>query len=125
MLQPDITWVGGLTEARRVVALAAAYDTMVIPHGSSVYSYHLQFAFANCPMGELIVLAPQADKMWPLFGDMFLDEPMPIDGYVTLDENKPGFGVRRRHFDARVRVCPCACMRALVRLHVRARKREL
>ena len=51
VLQPDITWVGGLTEARRVVALAAAYDTMVIPHGSSVYSYHLQFAFANCPMG--------------------------------------------------------------------------
>jgi L-rhamnonate dehydratase len=93
VLQPDITWVGGLTEARRIVALAAAYDVMVIPHGSSVYSYHLQFAFANCPMGELIVLSPQADKMHPLFGDMFLDEPMPIDGYVTLDETKPGFGV--------------------------------
>jgi L-rhamnonate dehydratase len=55
VLQPDITWVGGLTEARRVVALAAAYDIPVIPHGSSVYSYHLQFAYANCPMGELIV----------------------------------------------------------------------
>lgn len=93
VLQPDITWVGGLTEARRVVALAAAYDTPVIPHGSSVYSYHLQFAYANCPMGELIVLAPQADKVWPLFGDLFLDEPMPVDGYITLDGSKPGFGV--------------------------------
>ena len=27
--QPDITWLGGLTEARRVVALASSYD--VIP----------------------------------------------------------------------------------------------
>ena len=38
VLQPDITWMGGLTEARRVVALASAYDIPVIPHGSSVYS---------------------------------------------------------------------------------------
>lgn len=45
ILQPDITWLGGLTEARRVVAMASAYDTMVIPHGSSVFSYHLQFAY--------------------------------------------------------------------------------
>mmetsp|Transcript_34416 Transcript_34416/g.110535 ORF Transcript_34416/g.110535 Transcript_34416/m.110535 type:complete len:236 (-) Transcript_34416:54-761(-) len=36
VLQPDITWMGGLTEARRVVAMAAAYDIPVIPHGSSV-----------------------------------------------------------------------------------------
>jgi hypothetical protein len=57
-----------------------------------VYSYHLQFANINCPMGELIVLAPAADKVWPLFGDLFLDEPMPVDGYITLTD-KPGFGV--------------------------------
>ncbi len=92
VLQPDITWVGGITEARRVVALAAAYDVPVIPHGSSVFSYHLQFAFANCPMGELIILAPDADRVWPLFGDLFLDEPLPEDGYITLSD-KPGFGV--------------------------------
>ena len=70
VLQPDITWVGGLTEARRVVALAAAYDIPVIPHGSSVYSYHLQFAFTNCPIGELINLAPAADRIVPLFGGL-------------------------------------------------------
>ncbi len=70
VLQPDITWVGGLTEARRVVALAAAYDIPVIPHGSSVYSYHLQFAFNNCPIGELINLAPAADRIVPLFGGL-------------------------------------------------------
>ena len=42
VIQPDITWCGGITEARRICALAAAYDVPVIPHGSSVYSYHLQ-----------------------------------------------------------------------------------
>ena len=50
VLQPDITWVGGITEARRVVALASAFDVPVIPHGSSVFSYHLQYAFPSCPM---------------------------------------------------------------------------
>jgi hypothetical protein len=44
-------------------------------------------------MGELIVLAPKADKVWPLFGELFLDEPMPVDGYISLDGTKPGFGV--------------------------------
>jgi L-alanine-DL-glutamate epimerase-like enolase superfamily enzyme len=37
-----VNWVGGITEARRIVAMAAAYDLPVIPHGSSVFSYHLQ-----------------------------------------------------------------------------------
>jgi L-rhamnonate dehydratase len=70
VLQPDITWVGGITEAKRMVALAAAYDVMVIPHGSSVFSYHLQFAFPNCPMAEFLVLSPESDKIVPLFGDL-------------------------------------------------------
>ena len=63
MLQPDITWLGGLTEARRIVAMAAAYDLPVVPHGSSVYSYHLQYAFANCPVAELINLSPASDAL--------------------------------------------------------------
>jgi len=35
--------------------MAAAYDIPVIPHGSSVFSYHLQMAYPNCPMGELAI----------------------------------------------------------------------
>ena len=66
--QPDITWLGGITEARRVVALAAAHDILVVPHGSSVYSYHLQYAFTNCPLAEYINLSPKADQIVPYFG---------------------------------------------------------
>ncbi|MDP9374294.1 MAG: L-rhamnonate dehydratase [Chloroflexota bacterium] len=92
ILQPDITWVGGITEARWIVAMAAAYDIPVIPHGSSVFSYHLQYAFPNCPLAEFVVLSPDADRIVPLFGDLFTDEPLPSAGWIDLPD-KPGWGV--------------------------------
>jgi L-rhamnonate dehydratase len=92
ILQPDVNWVGGITEARRIVAMAAAYDLPVIPHGSSVFSYHLQYAFCNCPMAEFLIMSPQADKIVPLFGNLFTNEPLPKDGYLDLPE-RPGWGV--------------------------------
>lgn len=92
VLQPDITWCGGMTEARRIVALASAFDVPVIPHGSSVYSYHMQICFPSCPLAEFLVMSPKADKIVSFFGKLFKDEPLPEDGYVTLTD-KPGFGV--------------------------------
>jgi len=91
IVQPDITWLGGMTEARRVVALAASYDTLVIPHGSSIYSYHLQYAFRNCPIAEFLNLSPKSDKIVPYFGGVFIDEPLPKDGFIDLPD-RPGFG---------------------------------
>jgi L-rhamnonate dehydratase len=93
VLQPDVTWCGGLTECRRIVALASAYDVPVIPHGSSVYSYHMQIAFPSCPLAEFLIMSPQADRVVPFFGNLFTDEPLPHDGYVDLSPSKPGFGV--------------------------------
>jgi len=92
ILQPDITWLGGITEARRIVAMASAYDILIIPHGSSVYSYHLQYAFSNCPLAEYINLSPKADKIVPYFGGLFPDEPLPAGGFIDLPD-RPGFGV--------------------------------
>ncbi|XP_065896693.1 L-rhamnonate dehydratase-like [Dysidea avara] len=92
IIQPDITWMGGITEARKIVEMASAFDVMVIPHGSSVYSYHLQYAFVNCPLAEYICLSEQGNKIIPYFGSLFLDEPLPHDGYIDLP-NRSGFGV--------------------------------
>lgn len=92
ILQPDITWLGGITEARRICAMASPYDTIIIPHGSSVYSYHLQYAFRNCPVAEFINLSEKADKIVPYFGNLFDDEPLPKDGFIDLPD-RPGFGV--------------------------------
>jgi L-rhamnonate dehydratase len=72
--------------------MAAAYDIPVVPHGSSVYSYHLQYAFANCPLAEFITLSPNADAILPYFGGLFPDEPLPKDGFIDLPD-RPGFGV--------------------------------
>ena len=107
ILQPDITWCGGITEARRISALASAYDIPCIPHGSSVYSYHLQFACAQSPLAELLIMSPNADKIVPYFGNLFKDEPLPVDGYIDLDPTKPGFGVTlNREGINLVRPCP-------------------
>jgi len=92
IIQPDITWLGGITEAKRVVAMASATDTLVIPHGSSVYSYHLQYAFRNCPVAEYINMSHSADEIVPYFGGLFPDEPLPKDGFIDLPD-RPGFGV--------------------------------
>lgn len=105
VLQPDINWVGGITEARRIVAMAAAYDIPVIPHGSSVFSYHLQYAFPNCPLAEFLVMSPAADKIVPLFGGLFRNEPLPKDGYVHLAET-PGWGVEINPDLKRIRPYP-------------------
>lgn len=42
--------------------MAASHDLHVIPHGSSVYSYHLQYAFTCCPLAEYINLSPQVGR---------------------------------------------------------------
>ncbi len=83
IIQPDITWCGGITEARRVIGLASTFDVAVIPHGSSIYSFHLQYAFVNTPMAETIIMSPDADEIVPYFGALFTDEPLPKDGSVT------------------------------------------
>ncbi len=96
ILQPDINWVGGLTEARKIYSMAAAYDIPCIPHGSSVFSYHLQYASTNSPYAEFLIMSPGADTIVPLFGDLFTDEPVPKDGYLDLPD-KPGWGVELNH----------------------------
>ena len=84
--------LGRCEKCRRIVAMASAYDIPVIPHGSSVFSYHMQYAFRNCPVGEILIMSPEADRIVPVFGDLFANEPLPKDGYLDLSD-APGWGV--------------------------------
>ncbi len=43
-------------------------------------------------MSEFLVMSPKADKIVPLFGIIFKDEPLPKNGILEIPE-KPGFGV--------------------------------
>ncbi|HLY21280.1 MAG TPA: enolase C-terminal domain-like protein [bacterium] len=57
VLQPDVAWAGGITEVRRIAALASARGIPVIPHAGVLqpWTVHLMAAMPNCPMGETIV----------------------------------------------------------------------
>ena len=52
IIQPDVGWCGGITELLKISALADAHQALVIPHGSSVYSYHFVATRHNSPRSE-------------------------------------------------------------------------
>ncbi len=93
ILQPDVGWCGGVTELIRISALADARGVLVVPHGSSVYSYHFVVTRHNSPFSEFLMMAPGADRVIPMFAPLLLDEPVPVNGRMKLPET-PGFGVR-------------------------------
>jgi L-rhamnonate dehydratase len=37
-------------------------------------------------------MSPEADQIVPLFGELFVNEPVPSDGYIELTD-APGWGV--------------------------------
>jgi len=95
IIQPDVGWCGGMTELIKISALADAYGALVIPHGSSVYSYHFVCTRTNSPFAEFLMMAPGADKIVPMFNPLLLDEPVPENGRMNVSVlDKPGFGVR-------------------------------
>jgi L-rhamnonate dehydratase len=93
ILQPDVGWCGGITELMKISAMADARGVMVVPHGSSVYSYHFSVTRHNSPFSEFLMMAPRADHIIPMFSPLLLDEPVPENGRMKLAD-LPGFGVR-------------------------------
>lgn len=93
ILQPDVGWCGGLTELLKISALADERGVLVVPHGSSVYSYHFAITRHNSPFSEFLMMSPGADVVTPMFAPMLLDEPIPANGRLKLTDS-PGFGVR-------------------------------
>jgi L-rhamnonate dehydratase len=93
IIQPDVGWCGGITELIRISAMADSRGVMVVPHGSSVYSYHFVITRHNSPFAEFLMMAPKADEVVPMFSPLLLDEPVPVNGRLKLPDT-PGFGVR-------------------------------
>lgn len=95
IVQPDVGWCGGLTELLEIAALADAHGVPVIPHGSSVYSYHFVMTRPSSEFAEFLMMAPGADQVTPMFAPLLLDEPVPDRGRITVGQlDRPGFGVR-------------------------------
>ena len=92
ILQPDVAWAGGITETRRICAMASAWDLIVIPHagGLQAPALHLIKSQVNCPYVEWV-------RTWnretgrPASG--LLGIPDPENGRIRPSD-EPGLGIR-------------------------------
>lgn len=91
-IQFDTNRVGGITQARKIAALAEAHSVPVIPHAGQMHNYHLVMASLNFPMAEHFPIV-DVEVGNELFWYLFAGEPRAKDGYVDLDETVPGLGL--------------------------------
>jgi len=91
-IQFDTNRVGGITQARKIQAMAEAFEVPVIPHAGQMHNFHVVMASYNSPMAEFF---PPVDVEVgnELFWYIFKGEPMPVDGYIELNEELPGLGL--------------------------------
>ena len=52
IVQLDVNRAGGITEARKIWAMAAAQDLPVLPHAGQMHNYHLIMSHMNSPITE-------------------------------------------------------------------------
>lgn len=92
-IQFDTNRVGGITQARKIAALAESYSVPVIPHAGQMHNYHVVMASLNSPMAEYFPIV-DVEVGNELFWYIFEGEPKAQNGFVDLDETTPGLGLR-------------------------------
>lgn len=80
ILQPDVTWAGGLTEMTKICALASANGIPVIPHHGGWASTHLiaSQTLTTCPMQEWLFQAGRPNNVFRKY------KLEPVDGHIEL-----------------------------------------
>lgn len=91
VLQPDLKWCGGLSEAMKIYTLAEAAGLVTIPHGgaNSPFGQHFAMATPESPIAEFWLGSDPGiplDEVRPIPG-----MSMPVGGIVTPPD-APGFG---------------------------------
>ena len=95
ILQPDISYAGGISEVRRIYTLAETFNKPVMPHCpsasvASAASLHLYATVTNAVRPHEFsyeFTGPRED-----IDALFEGSPQPVDGRITLSE-RPGLGV--------------------------------
>ena len=92
VIQFDTNRVGGISQARKIAALAEAYAIPVIPHAGQMHNYHVVMASLNSPMAEYF---PPVDVEVgnELFWYIFDGEPKADNGFIDLRDDLPGLGL--------------------------------
>jgi L-alanine-DL-glutamate epimerase-like enolase superfamily enzyme len=92
ILMPDATWCGGISESKKIFAMAGAHNMLCAPHSfdsaiSLAANLHVGASASNCSFVEL-------DRTWNPFISDLLTEPIYIDGegYARVPQ-KLGLGL--------------------------------
>jgi L-lyxonate dehydratase len=91
-IQFDTNRVGGITQARKIAALAEAHDIPVVPHAGQMHNYHVVMASLNSPIAEHFPIV-DVEVGNELFWYIFNGEPRAHDGFIDLDDHVPGLGI--------------------------------
>jgi len=91
-IQFDTNRVGGITQARKISALAEAHAVPVIPHAGQMHNYHIVMASLNSPMAEYFPMV-DVEVGNELFWYIFRGEPKAQGGFIELNEKVPGLGL--------------------------------
>ncbi|MBI5396214.1 MAG: D-galactonate dehydratase, partial [Verrucomicrobia bacterium] len=101
VLQPDITHCGGLSEARRIAAMAEAYRVALAPHnpqGPVSTAASLEFGFAT--PGYIICESVHSDVPWrqDVVSEGFTVE---TKGRIVRPNTRPGLGIEINEAEVR------------------------
>jgi galactonate dehydratase len=91
IIQPDVSHCGGISEVRRIAAMAETYAISVACHNpqgpvSTAASLHVGFAIPNYLIQEVV----RKDVEWR---QDVLDEPISMEGGVARVPTRPGLGI--------------------------------
>lgn len=91
IVQPDVSHCGGISEARRIAAMAETYMISVACHNpqgpvSTAASTHVGFATPNYLIQEMV----RADVPWR---NDVVDEPIPLEAGQCKAPTRPGLGI--------------------------------
>ncbi len=92
IVQLDVNRAGGITECRKIWAMAAAHDLPVLPHAGQMHNYHLIMSHMNSPIAEYFPPPKGIPDPNEMFWTMFTGEPLAQDGHIVLPE-VPGLGL--------------------------------
>jgi L-alanine-DL-glutamate epimerase-like enolase superfamily enzyme len=85
ILQPDVYRAGGISELKKIAAMASAHNLPVIPHGVGAATYHFVISTNNAPRAEFVDIYAQGGR------PILKGEPEPKNGFIELSA-APGFG---------------------------------
>ena len=92
VVQPDTGRAGGITQMKKIAAMAESHGIMFAPHSGSLgpvaefAALHLMAAIPNALMLERIEID------WPGRADVITPVPQTVDGFITVPDG-PGLGV--------------------------------